>query len=64
MVSDRQGNPVSGATAEAVGHFDEALLSFNIYRGDPLGCARRSYDRRARVRAGSPPQELHSRAGD
>jgi hypothetical protein len=36
MVSDRQGNPVSGATAEAVGHFDEALLSFNIYRGDPL----------------------------
>jgi tetratricopeptide (TPR) repeat protein len=36
MVTDRQFNPVSGATPEAVGHFDEALRSFNIYRGDPL----------------------------
>jgi hypothetical protein len=36
MLSDRQSNPVSGATQEAVRHFDEALQSFNIYRGDPL----------------------------
>jgi hypothetical protein len=36
MLTDRQSNPVSGATPEAVRHFDEALHSFNIYRGDPL----------------------------
>ena len=36
MLTDRQFNVVSGATPEAVGHFDEALRSFNIYRGDPL----------------------------
>jgi tetratricopeptide (TPR) repeat protein len=36
MVTDRQFNAVSGATPEAVSHFDEALRSFNIYRGDPL----------------------------
>jgi tetratricopeptide (TPR) repeat protein len=36
MLTDRQSNPVSGATPEAVRHFDEALQSFNIYRGDPL----------------------------
>ena len=37
MVTDRQANDVSGATPEAVQHFDEALRSFNIYRGDPIG---------------------------
>jgi hypothetical protein len=36
MLTDRQLNPVSGATPEAVRHFDEALRSFNIYRGDPM----------------------------
>jgi hypothetical protein len=36
MLTDRQANAVSGATPEAVRHFDEALQSFNIYRGDPL----------------------------
>jgi hypothetical protein len=36
MLTDRQSNTVSGATPEAVRHFDEALRSFNIYRGDPL----------------------------
>jgi hypothetical protein len=36
MLTDRQSNPVTGATPEAVRHFDEALQSFNIYRGDPL----------------------------
>ena len=36
MLTDRQANSVSGATAEAVRYFDEALHSFNIYRGDPL----------------------------
>jgi tetratricopeptide (TPR) repeat protein len=36
MLTDRQSNTVSGATPEAVRHYDEALHSFNIYRGDPL----------------------------
>lgn len=36
MLTDRQSNPVSGATPAAVRHFDEALHSFNIYRGDPI----------------------------
>ncbi len=36
MLTDRQFNTVSGATPEAVRHFDEALQSFNVYRGDPL----------------------------
>ena len=36
MLTDRQSNAVTGATPEAVRHFDEALQSFNIYRGDPI----------------------------
>ena len=36
MLSDRQGNPVSGATSETVEHFDNAVRAFNIYRGDPV----------------------------
>jgi hypothetical protein len=36
MISDRQGNPVSGATPDAVSLFDQALAEFNLYRGDPV----------------------------
>jgi tetratricopeptide (TPR) repeat protein len=36
MLTDRQGNAVKGATAEAVGCFDQAIEAFNLYRGDPL----------------------------
>ncbi len=36
MLTDRQGNTLSGATAEAVELFDEAVAEFNIYRGDPV----------------------------
>jgi ATP-dependent protease HslVU (ClpYQ) peptidase subunit len=36
MMTDRQGNTLSGATAEAVGLFDQAVDAFNIYRGDPI----------------------------
>lgn len=35
MAKDKQGNTLTGATAEAVASFDEAVRSFNIYRGDP-----------------------------
>jgi tetratricopeptide (TPR) repeat protein len=40
--TDRQGNRVSGATPEAVAHFDQAVHDFNLYRGDPLGAADRA----------------------
>ena len=36
MFTDRQGNALSGATADAVEFFDEAVEAFNIYRGDPV----------------------------
>ncbi len=39
MLTDRQGNTLTGATAEAVGHFDAAVEAFNIYRGDPVALA-------------------------
>ena len=37
MITDQHGNPLSGATAEAVAYFDQAVEAFNIYRGDPVG---------------------------
>lgn len=36
-LADRQGNPVRGATQDAVVLFDRALEAFATYRGDPLG---------------------------
>lgn len=36
MSSDRQGNGLSGATPEAIEHYDQAVEAFNIYRGDPV----------------------------
>ncbi|GAB5470864.1 MAG: tetratricopeptide repeat protein [Rhodospirillales bacterium] len=36
MVTDRQGNSVSGASGEAAALYDQALWAFNIYRGDPV----------------------------
>ncbi|MCG8695718.1 MAG: hypothetical protein MI806_31285, partial [Minwuiales bacterium] len=36
MVTDRQGNSLSGATGEAAALFDQAVEAFNIYRGDPV----------------------------
>jgi tetratricopeptide (TPR) repeat protein len=41
---DRQGNRVSGATADAVAHFDRAVEEFNLYRGDPLATADRAIE--------------------
>ena len=35
--TDRQGNAMTGATAEAVDFFDAAVGAFNVYRGDPVG---------------------------
>jgi tetratricopeptide (TPR) repeat protein len=42
MISDRQGNRVSGATLEAVALLDQALGEFNVYRGDPVATADRA----------------------
>lgn len=39
MHSDRQGNPVSGASADAAQLFDQAVEAFNVYRGDPIALA-------------------------
>jgi len=36
MLTDRQGNPLSGATEEAATLFDQAVEAFNLYRGDPV----------------------------
>ncbi len=36
MITDRQGNPLEGATPEAAALFDESFAAFNIYRGDPV----------------------------
>lgn len=35
MITDQQGNPLSGATPEAARLFDEALAAFNSFSGDP-----------------------------
>lgn len=36
MLTDCQGNTLSGATAKAAERLDEAVEAFNIYRGDPV----------------------------
>ena len=50
MNEDRQGNRLSGATPEAVAHFDEAVREFNIYRGDPVATVDRAAMRAASTR--------------
>ena len=37
MITDAQRNVLSGATVEAAELFNEAVETFNIYRGDPVG---------------------------
>ena len=39
MHQDKQDNPLSGASTEALGHFNDAVAAFNIYRGDPVALA-------------------------
>ncbi len=36
MLTDRQGNALTGATSESAAHYDDAVAAFNIYRGDPV----------------------------
>ncbi|WP_163558008.1 tetratricopeptide repeat protein [Halomonas sp. NO4] len=36
MLTDRQGNPLPGATAETLTLYNRAIDAFNIYRGDPV----------------------------
>jgi tetratricopeptide (TPR) repeat protein len=45
MLTDRQGNAVKGATAEAVGFFDQGIEAFNLYRGDPLAMLEQALER-------------------
>ncbi|MEX2519189.1 MAG: tetratricopeptide repeat protein [Paracoccaceae bacterium] len=39
MITDKQGHALSGATSEAVEHYEAAVRAFNIYRGDPVALA-------------------------
>ncbi|MDI3324782.1 tetratricopeptide repeat protein [Pontibacterium granulatum] len=36
MLSDQQGNPLSGATPTALEQYNQAVIAFNLYRGDPF----------------------------
>ncbi|WP_111413032.1 tetratricopeptide repeat protein [Billgrantia lactosivorans] len=36
MLTDRQGNTLSGANAEALNLYSRAVEAFNLYRGDPV----------------------------
>jgi tetratricopeptide (TPR) repeat protein len=36
MIRDLQGNPLSGATAEAAALYEKAVEAFNVYHGDPM----------------------------
>lgn len=36
MIKDRQGHPLSGATAEAAALYEKAVEAFNVYHGDPM----------------------------
>jgi tetratricopeptide (TPR) repeat protein len=44
MITDMQGNALSGATAEAADLFDRAVEAFNIYRGDPVAILGRAIE--------------------
>lgn len=44
MITDRQGNSLRGATAEAAAQYDAAVEAFNIYRGDPVALADRAVE--------------------
>lgn len=36
MITDRQGNALSGASTKSAELFDQSIAAFNIYRGDPV----------------------------
>ncbi len=42
MIRDAQGNAASGATPEAMVDYDAAVAAFSLYRGDPIGAAKRA----------------------
>jgi tetratricopeptide (TPR) repeat protein len=44
MITDLQGNPLSGATPEAARDFDQAIHCFNTYRGDPAALLTRAIE--------------------
>jgi len=44
VISDQQGNALSGATMEAAELYGEAVVAFNIYRGDPVGLLDRAIE--------------------
>ena len=46
MIQDAQGHSLSGATAEAVALYDQAVRAFNLVHGDAAACSTRRARRR------------------
>ena len=44
MITDQHDNQLTGATAGAAVHFDKAVESFSLYRGDPAALAMRALE--------------------
>jgi tetratricopeptide (TPR) repeat protein len=44
MITDLNGHAVSGATAAAAVHYQEAVEAFNLYRGDPMAALGKAID--------------------
>jgi hypothetical protein len=42
MITDRQGNRLSGATPAAADALDDAVEAFSLYRGDPIAAVDRA----------------------
>ena len=42
MITDAQGHTLTGASAQAADHFEQAVTAFNLYRGDPMAALERA----------------------
>jgi len=42
MITDAQGHTLTGATAQAANHYEQAVTAFNLYRGDPMAALERA----------------------
>ena len=58
MITDKQGNILSDATAEAADLLDQAVTAFNVFRGDPLGLLDRAMAAAPRFAAAPIAQAL------
>src|SRR5690606_12968353 len=42
MITDAQGNTLSGASPQAARDYEQAVTAFNLYRGDPMAALERA----------------------